>query len=464
MIIHISPFIQLAVKNLWRKKSGATWYYRRRIPKDVAELLNLPSGHTKTVCLFITDDVTATKAAIKLAVQDEADWERLRSGKAALVHEQAINFLGQFGITVGTKPSEFEHDAFVQHIEKLLGGEGQERVYRGEDPVELLDNPVAAAALRLARGEFTVSHALEFYLELRGKGKPKDFFKQSRIAVAQLVESAGDREFLSFRRADANTFVKRSLDRGGKTNTVKRRISVLSALFNVVIREKELDLANPFDKVLIPGEGSDTAKRMPFGEDQQEIFRRAVAEAPAKDDLSQMLAMLLDTGARLAEIVGLRVDDVVLDAEIPYVKLVNHDHRRLKNGSSVRDIPLVGAALTAATKAAERANRSRSDFLFNRYTSKDGCDAHTASATLNKRIRSLGIDLTCHSLRHTIRDRLREVECPREIIDRIGGWSSSGVGERYGLGYRLDVLSRWLSKAVTKDSEEKFEPIVAIGS
>ena len=411
MIIHISPFIQLAVKNLWRKKPGSTWYYRRRTPKDVAELLNLPSGHTKAVCLFTSNEVTASKAAIKLAVQDDADWARLRSGKPASVHEQAVNLLGQFGITLGKEPSELEHDLFVQHIEKLLGRAGEERVYEGEDPVELLDNSVAAAALRLARGEFTVSHALEFYLELHGMGKPKDFFKQSRIAVAQLVDSAGDRELTSFRRADANAFVRKSLDRGVKTKTVRRRLNVLRALFSVVIREKELDCQNPFDKVVVPGEGGDTTQRMPFGEEQQAIFRQVVTSAPRLDDLSQMLAMLLDTGARLAEIVGLRADDVVLDADIPHIRLLNHDHRRLKNGASVRDIPLVGAALTAATRAVERASRSRSDFLFSRYNTAGGCDAHTASATLNKRIRSLGIDLTCHSLRHTMRDRLRAVEC-----------------------------------------------------
>ena len=34
-----------------------------------------------------------------------------------------------------------------------------------------------------------------------------------------------------------------------------------------------------------------------------------------------------------------------------------------------------------------------------------------------------------------MRDRLRAVECPKEIIDQIGGWSSSDVGESYGEGF-----------------------------
>ena len=43
-----------------------------------------------------------------------------------------------------------------------------------------------------------------------------------------------------------------------------------------------------------------------------------------------------------------------------------------------------------------------------------------------------------------MRDRLRSVECPKEIIDQIGGWSSSDVGESYGEGFPLDVLYKWL--------------------
>ena len=34
----------------------------------------------------------------------------------------------------------------------------------------------------------------------------------------------------------------------------------------------------------------------------------------------------------------------------------------------------------------------------------------------------------------------------KEIIDQIGGWSSSDVGESYGDGHRVLVLSNWLYK------------------
>ena len=42
-----------------------------------------------------------------------------------------------------------------------------------------------------------------------------------------------------------------------------------------------------------------------------------------------------------------------------------------------------------------------------------------------------------------MRDRLRAVEYPKEIIDQIGGWSSGDVGESYGEGFSLKTLSNW---------------------
>ena len=49
-----------------------------------------------------------------------------------------------------------------------------------------------------------------------------------------------------------------------------------------------------------------------------------------------------------------------------------------------------------------------------------------------------------HSFRHSLRDRLRAVECPSDIIDAIGGWKTAGVGHGYGNGYPLEELGRWL--------------------
>ena len=54
-----------------------------------------------------------------------------------------------------------------------------------------------------------------------------------------------------------------------------------------------------------------------------------------------------------------------------------------------------------------------------------------------------------HSFRHSLRDRLRAVECPCDIVDAIGGWTTEGIGQRYGKGYNLNVKAKWMEKLLT---------------
>ena len=43
-------------------------------------------------------------------------------------------------------------------------------------------------------------------------------------------------------------------------------------------------------------------------------------------------------------------------------------------------------------------------------------------------------------------NRLRAVQCPSDMIDQIGGWSTAGVGQGYGEGYEIETLSAWLER------------------
>lgn len=135
----------------------------------------------------------------------------------------------------------------------------------------------------------------------------------------------------------------------------------------------------------------------------------------------------------------------MLDAEIPHVVIQPHPWRTLKNNSSAREVPLVGAALWAAQRVKETANKAQR-FAFPRYTSATETKATHASNTIAKWIRSLEMDHTAHELRHTMADRLRDVGCPQEVREAIGGWATRGIAAQYGKGYSLKVMSDWLGK------------------
>ena len=89
--------------------------------------------------------------------------------------------------------------------------------------------------------------------------------------------------------------------------------------------------------------------------------------------------------------------------------------------------------------------------MFPQYIKHGSCYATHASNGLNKWLKREFSGLTAHSLRHTFRDRLREVECPTEIVDQLGGWSSmSSEGIKYGDGYKQKILKDWLHKIEIK--------------
>jgi hypothetical protein len=44
-----------------------------------------------------------------------------------------------------------------------------------------------------------------------------------------------------------------------------------------------------------------------------------------------------------------------------------------------------------------------------------------------------------------MRDRLRAVNCPSDMIDQIGGWRKQSVGQNYGDGYSLQAMHEFLN-------------------
>ena len=93
-----------------------------------------------------------------------------------------------------------------------------------------------------------------------------------------------------------------------------------------------------------------------------------------------------------------------------------------------------------------------SNFLFPRYNRDSSSNANSASAAINKWLKPrVPEGCVIHSFRHSMRDRLRVVECPSDIIDAIGGWITTGVGQRYGLGQPMDVKVKWMYLILGQD-------------
>ena len=232
------------------------------------------------------------------------------------------------------------------------------------------------------------------------------------------------------------------IDRGLTGSSVTRNFSYLKAVFNFAVSEYALDVTNPFTGVYHDRQAG-VIKRQPIPIENIKLVQAQCRQVD--DDMRWLVALLSDTGLRLAEGAGLLKSDIQLDCEVPFVRIQKHPWRGLKTRSSERDVPLVGQALWAAERVVQAP--SDSVFAFARYNQTDTTAANSASAALNKWLKHyVPAGCTMHSFRHSMRDRLRAVECPAEIIDQIGGWQTDGIGHSYGSGSPISVLQRQLMK------------------
>jgi integrase len=260
------------------------------------------------------------------------------------------------------------------------------------------------------------------------------------VAVDPFISLAGDRDISQYTREDAKLFVRHLEMKGNKTATIRRRINSLSAILNYAYAELDLDRRNPFSRLFIKGEGEDSHKRGTFNNDQlKQGYDKALASG---SQIKLLMPLLGETGCRLAEIVGLKLEDIDLENDLIHIR--PNSARSLKTRSSQRTLPLVGYAKPAMEQALKQADDT---YLFPRYIRDGKCYATHASNALNKWLKKDFDGLTAHCLRHTFRDRLRAVECPMDLIDQIGGWKSiNSIGNGYGKGYRITSINTVLSK------------------
>lgn len=264
--------------------------------------------------------------------------------------------------------------------------------------------------------------------------------KPVKLAIDAMIEVAGNKPVTGYTRADARTLVEHLFGKGNKTGTIRRRVNSLHAVIEHGLLEADVQQRNPFSRILIKNEGKDCQRRGTFSDNELRlIYELALTN---KTDTQLILPILGETGARLAEIVGLRWDDVCLTDE--RIIITSHDLRRLKTNNSEREVPLVGMA-SEAMNILHR--QSDSLFVFSRWLRPTGFASTHASNTLNKWLRRRTQGRTCHCFRHTLRDRLRAVEAPMDMVDQIGGWASTGgVGTRYGHGYSLTHKRQWMER------------------
>ena len=433
--------LRLESKYILRKVN--TYYFRRRIPQDVRH--HYPGKKSDLFFSLKTKSLEeAARLANKYAKEQDALWAAWREGgefssKENLVAAQKLldDHSLRFGQIHEFRRTDIQPDDFFDTL-RHLSQSGTGEIIKENLPEYAV---LAADMLHGQRPAPHLSEVAERYVALkssRNSGKSKS--DRDRV-LSDFYQIVGDLPLDQYSRSHANALVCLYAEKGNKTATIKRKLNQISPVIEFGLKEYEIEKQNVFSGIHIPDFGEDVQSRSPYSVDELHSLESYCRKQD--DDIRWLAAMLQDTGARLSEVLGLASEDIFFEGDIPHIHIRPNSLRRLKNNGSERTVPLVGASLWAAKRVASRA---KGRWAFPRYIKDDKLQSTHASNALNKSLKTIVPDKTAHSFRHAFRDRLRNVGCPSDVIDQLGGWATGGVGTTYGDGYSLRYLHSWLQQ------------------
>lgn len=419
---------------------NGVWHFVRRVPVEYAQYdpRGIVKLSTKIRVAIDRTGVKAARVAAKLNEKLELYWRGLSGGQAieakqawrdAVARARALDLEYVPPAQIAQQPIT----EILSRIETLMDHE------RWRQP------PVRHAVLgAVPRPEFKVSNLYDEYADAKrvrlSKMSPDQQRKwksaKKRAADIFLEYLDTDKALHEITRGDALGYAKvwedRVIDEGIHPGTANKNITHITGMIRTVdrVHQLQLDLA-VFSHLRL--EGGRNRSRKPFSVDH--IVSKILAPG-ALDDLNaearDVVYVVIETGARPSEIVNLDAGRIMLTANIPHIR-IKPEGRLLKNEVSERDIPLVGMALEAMRRNPEG---------FPRYFDSGS----TLSGTLMKHFKARDLlpseEHSIYSLRHSFKDRLKNVLAPEELIDETMGHSidKPKYGDGYGLQKKLEFI------------------------
>ncbi|MBQ9353660.1 tyrosine-type recombinase/integrase [Phyllobacterium sp.] len=434
----------IILKYMTRTKTGS-FEYRRQVPKELRDIVG-KYEFKKVLGLTETAAIKAWPTYNSWVERQIADARKPKTATAEAIStaredfSEALTRLQKLGID----PTEPLYREPGELIEADIVAEN----FQVADKIDSLAVGMLNGSGNVRPPMATFEDAKRLYIKAKVEGEDNEKIKLQRVGrVADYMQTAlgKDLPLDKLTRSHAREVIAHMLSLGISPATVHRYANDIRAIINYGITEFELGNVafNPFIKIEIKGlkttGKSDRDERNPFSPKQLEQTRARVIEH-AGADLGIIWRLLEGTGARLSEIAGLEVQDVVVDGTAtPHIDIRFNALRRLKNNASVRKVPLAGDALAAATEAL---SGKVDGPLFKRYGRDRGGDA--ASAALMKSVRKIVSDkrVTVHSLRHNMQDRMIKAGVSEHDRKLILGHAINGEGNRYGSdAARLEVTT-----------------------
>ena len=441
------------------------YYYQRRVPLDLRKFY---SGSNIKISLKTKDPSIAALFVAKLDRQYDAEFAQRRLNPDAeisqrdreLMAEHALKDISDvLGINFKSGETEagFANDTTDEDGRPILEEVVGKLDVLTDYVIDKYDGQGASSeALGKAIIDVAKSGRTYFLSDVRGMYAQRKAGTREEHDIRRdwglLIEHLGeDIPVQNLRRHHATSFRDSLRGKARKSDHSYVTSGASGRVLRCTARRSTVSFDNVFKDVDLSGIGAAPVERKPLSPAQAADLIDKLTKRNDQNDLDRILLLLLATGARLGEIVGVRLEDVREDvaAGITSLNITGHEKRRLKNKGSEREVPVVLFGLTALKAQVDQAQASKSDYLFPRYNKTEKTNSNSASAAVNKRMKALGFkEFSAHNLRHTVKRLMRDAGVPQDLRDAVQGHGGQSVAETYGRGVALGRLERALMGAL----------------
>tara|TARA_R110000796_G_scaffold251861_2_gene384261 strand:+ start:295 stop:1665 length:1371 start_codon:yes stop_codon:yes gene_type:complete len=434
------------------KDRSGWWHYVRRVPTRFKDLdkrgLIQVALHTQSleIAMMRRNGLAEADDALwsSLALQAEGT-ERARSRAASERHRAAV----ARAMAEGFVYRPVEEVAALPDIEEII--DRLRKVDRGAQPTEARTEALLGGAPEL-KDRTTVSEAFELYVSKiafddqynKSAAQRKAWEKRKQVSIDYFIEREGDIPMLDITREIATRYSdwwqSRMLPQkdGSKPytpNTVNRHIGNMRSLYLRYFKYRgETDVEDPFRGFFFAGKSK--VKRASFSDDwvREKILAPGMFDE-LRLELRVIIYLLVETGARLSEIVNLRPDDIRLDHEVPHIIIRPEQNRELKTSDSEREIPLVGVALPAMKLCPNG---------FEHYYDRNTLVSANLMKAFKQRELLPSKDHVIYSLRHSFEDRMLEGNLDYGLRCALMGHKNNRpeYGQGGSLAFRREQLLR----------------------